>query len=1025
MASTYNLEPPPTAKVILTTTAGDLTLELFAKQAPLASRNFLQHCLDGYYTGTLFHRLVPDFVIQGGDPTGTGAGGQSAVNDGDGFDDEVHSRLKFNRRGLLGMAKGEDGRYGSQFFLTLGSGREVVGLTGTCTMFGRVEGETVYNLMKMAEAEMVEGSERPLYPTRIKGAEVLVNFFDDMVARVREAPRTREEGVKKGAGKKRKAVGKNVLSFDGDEEGDTPVVKKVKANPKLVSVGQEAEELDDSRMPEVPVERRKKARQTRDQTPEVEVVAAVALPVPVSKPVDDIESEDDEPVQPAKISALDRTNAEFAALKASMKRTADVAPRENAKPKSALEALIPETSTRGRKRGKVGDERGAIDMFKAFKQRLDELPPETATTNGDEHPAAPKPGRVTIGGEAHVPSTGLPESTTADDDEAQLCDLHFIPACQSCRSWDDDKPDADAVAEGEDDPGWMAHQLSFAKDLLGKDLEWKRRMAEIEVVDPREKARAIKEEGRRGKARGRGRGRRGLRGPDAGADGWGAETVADRERGGESDGRHVEGGLAERTCAPDYGGAFGGRYAPAHRLQSRYRIWDQNEARPPNLQRPGSMSLVDSKDTAPLGHSRPELARQGFHLSPSAFHLMSFHLALTHAYHGDPGLSGGHYVAVAESFPSSHLPLNSRPPPMSLAQSLPPLILGGAGFSYQCHPDPEALPIRDVILQAFDAGVRAIDTSPYYEPSEQLLGKALSSPDITDRYARKDYVLMTKVGRIKSDQVDYSPAWVRKSVARSLERLGTTYLDVVFCHDVEFVTTSDALGAIGELLKLVEEGKVRYVGISGYRIDVLVRVAEAVRERAGKSLDIVQNWGQLNLQNRRLETEGLQALEAAGVRCVLNASPLNIGLLRAEGVPVGQLGDFHPAPQGLRKACAEVAGYMRAERENLAAVALRYALWRAEVNSRGGFRVCTITGISTVGDLTENVGTAWKVLRPVGEGSRGLGRMELDEAKVEKDKPLFDEAERIFGDWMGYGFTSPDPRWSTELKRMMPDESAT
>ncbi|KAK3096339.1 hypothetical protein LTR53_019384, partial [Teratosphaeriaceae sp. CCFEE 6253] len=153
--------------------------------------------------------------------------------------------------------------------------------------------------------------------------------------------------------------------------------------------------------------------------------------------------------------------------------------------------------------------------------------------------------------------------------------------------------------------------------------------------------------------------------------------------------------------------------------------------------------------------------------------------------------------------------------------------------------------------------------------------------------------------------------------------------------------------------------------------------------------------------NRRLETEGLQALEAAGVGCVLNASPLNIGLLRAEGVPVGQLGDFHPAPQGLRKACAEVAGLTQARGENLAAVALRYALWRAEVNSRGGFRVCTITGISTVGDLTKNVGAAVKVLRPVGEGSRGLGRVELDEAQVEKDKPLFDEAERIFGDWMG------------------------
>lgn len=58
MASTYNLEPPPTAEVILTTTTGDVNLELFAKRTPLASRNFVQHCLDGYSIGTLIHRLV-------------------------------------------------------------------------------------------------------------------------------------------------------------------------------------------------------------------------------------------------------------------------------------------------------------------------------------------------------------------------------------------------------------------------------------------------------------------------------------------------------------------------------------------------------------------------------------------------------------------------------------------------------------------------------------------------------------------------------------------------------------------------------------------------------------------------------------------------------------------------------------------------------------------------------------------------------------------------------------------------------
>jgi peptidyl-prolyl cis-trans isomerase SDCCAG10 len=189
MASLYNLEPQPTAKVILQTTAGDIALELFGKQAPLATRNFLQHCLDGYYNNTIFHRLVPNFIIQGGDPTGTGSGGISALDNGEPFEDEFHSRLKFNRRGLLGMANEGKDSNGSQFFITLGSTPE---LQGKHTMFGRIEGETIYNLMKMAEVEMTEeeGSERPMYPTKVTGSEILVNPFEGMEARVREAPRT-------------------------------------------------------------------------------------------------------------------------------------------------------------------------------------------------------------------------------------------------------------------------------------------------------------------------------------------------------------------------------------------------------------------------------------------------------------------------------------------------------------------------------------------------------------------------------------------------------------------------------------------------------------------------------------------------------------------------------------------------------------------------------------------------------------------------------------------------------------------
>ncbi|KAI6835449.1 hypothetical protein KC340_g4445 [Hortaea werneckii] len=572
MSALYNLEPQPTAKCILHTTAGDLLLELFAKQTPLASRNFLQHCLDGYYTNTIFHRLVKDFIIQGGDPTGTGAGGESVLNHGQPFQDEIHTRLKFNRRGLLGMANEGKDSNGSQFFLTLAATPE---LQGRHTMFGRIEGDTIYNLMKMAEAEMEEGAdaERPLYPTRVTGAEILVNPFEDMVPRVKEAPRTREdEGRKEGAGgvkKRKKPAGKNVLSFaGGDEDGEgeeevKPVKKKSKANPKLVSVGEEQpEELNNTKVPDAPPVKERKKQLPRAPEPEEEVVPDVmedsrAQPIPARKPTedtpdedkddDDEHSDDDDDRQRHRQrqqkSALDTTNAEIAALKASMKRTVDTGPKEqHEKPKSALEAMIPSTSTRGRKRGKVGDEKGAMDLFKQFKSKLEVLPAEKSNeskpagsgaedrrneTGDPDHDGQGEDGERSASiAKASSTANGKPSDPT--DEEEVLCDLHFIANCQSCKAWIDENDPSDAQkGEGagdgdnfdndDNDPSssWMAHSLTFAKDTLGKDLEWKRKMEEIEIIDPREKARELGveggkkgERGRDGKGKGKGKGNR-------------------------------------------------------------------------------------------------------------------------------------------------------------------------------------------------------------------------------------------------------------------------------------------------------------------------------------------------------------------------------------------------------------------------------------------------------------------------------------------------------------------------------------
>lgn len=74
MSTVYVLEPPTRGKVVLNTTCGPLDIELWPKEAPKAVRNFVQLCLEGYYDNTIFHRIIKDFIVQAGDPTGSGTG---------------------------------------------------------------------------------------------------------------------------------------------------------------------------------------------------------------------------------------------------------------------------------------------------------------------------------------------------------------------------------------------------------------------------------------------------------------------------------------------------------------------------------------------------------------------------------------------------------------------------------------------------------------------------------------------------------------------------------------------------------------------------------------------------------------------------------------------------------------------------------------------------------------------------------------------------------------------------------------
>ena len=105
---------PGEVLVEMNTTLGAVKIKLFPEHAPKTVENFLGHAKSGYYNGIIFHRVITDFMIQGGDPTGTGMGGQSIW--GDSFEDEFNESL-FNLRGALSMANAGPNTNGSQFFI--------------------------------------------------------------------------------------------------------------------------------------------------------------------------------------------------------------------------------------------------------------------------------------------------------------------------------------------------------------------------------------------------------------------------------------------------------------------------------------------------------------------------------------------------------------------------------------------------------------------------------------------------------------------------------------------------------------------------------------------------------------------------------------------------------------------------------------------------------------------------------------------------------------------------------------------
>ncbi|KAI0029535.1 Aldo/keto reductase [Vararia minispora EC-137] len=318
------------------------------------------------------------------------------------------------------------------------------------------------------------------------------------------------------------------------------------------------------------------------------------------------------------------------------------------------------------------------------------------------------------------------------------------------------------------------------------------------------------------------------------------------------------------------------------------------------------------------------------------------------------------------------------------------LVFGAAAWSHFYNGEEvltSDVPLRTIRL-ALRYGIRAFDTSPYYGMSEIVLGTTLRA--LAPDFPRSSYKLMTKCGRYGSTNFDYSPATIRRSVERSLARLHTSYLDVVYLHDCEFVAplvapraegvhvralgaeadvyglrageeavvrgTGDEaiLDAVAELRKMQEEGIVKNVGISGLPLPTLLRLALLVLHTPPyKPLDAVLSYSQLNLQNASLLTFAPALRTRAKVAHVLTASPLNMGLLTSAIPP------WHPAPPAMQDAAGAAVQRCTDFPGGLPAVAIGWAVRAAE---KGEETMPTVVGLSRLEEVHQAVKT-WREVK--------------------------------------------------------------
>jgi L-galactose dehydrogenase len=237
------------------------------------------------------------------------------------------------------------------------------------------------------------------------------------------------------------------------------------------------------------------------------------------------------------------------------------------------------------------------------------------------------------------------------------------------------------------------------------------------------------------------------------------------------------------------------------------------------------------------------------------------------------------------------------------------LSFGASSLGQEFRPVDVKEAIRSVHV-ALDLGMNFIDTSPYYGRgmSECLLGVALRG------VPRERYYLGTKLGRYAPRHFDFSARRVVESIDVSLERLGVDYLDIILCHDIEFVDMAQIVDeTLPALRQLQKQGKVRFVGVSGYPMHMF----RYILDRA--DLDVILSYNHYTLQNTML-ADLVPYLKTKGVG-IMNAAPFSARLLTNASLP-----PWHKATEEVRAICRRAAEHCASRGADIAKLAVQYSL---------------------------------------------------------------------------------------------------